>query len=530
MKVTIENLTLHYEGNTVVSELDLEIADGESLVLLGQSGCGKTSTMRCIAGLERPAAAGSPSATPSSTTPNGRIVAPYKRNVGMVFQSYAVWPHRTVFENVGFSLKMKKVPKEEPPTGPQGARPRRAARFRDRGASHSRRADAACRAGPQPRHAAQRAAARRTAVQPRRPATRTAPHGAPGDPARPDLTTVYVTHDQIEAFALADRIALMQDGRIVQIGTRRRSTPPRRLDRRLPRRRQHLPLHARPERHDAAVRPPGSLWSATMRQAQPDQTSACGPRICWSAASMNRTGGQSWPGRVDVASFQGATVRYRITLEDGPVVEAIATAASRCSAPATAYRPARPSAAQVLPETASPNGCRHERRHHRPASADTPPPCTSRLLHPAPGSTAMSRSLQLIILAVIVLFPVSSSSWAPSPTTPAALAGRLGTSRSATSRSSLDHRASRRCSTRPRRARRLDRGAGHRLRDGVPRRPHQRPRPQLIYFFGIAPLFLPALVGALAWAQLGSPASGFINVVARAVGMPNLSTSTASAG
>ena len=54
MKVTIENLTLCYEGNTVVRDLDLEVADGESLVLLGQSGCGKTSTMRCVAGLETP--------------------------------------------------------------------------------------------------------------------------------------------------------------------------------------------------------------------------------------------------------------------------------------------------------------------------------------------------------------------------------------------------------------------------------------------------------------------------------------------
>jgi iron(III) transport system ATP-binding protein len=103
MKITLENLSLQYSGNTVVKELDLEIADGESLVLLGQSGCGKTSTMRCIAGLEQPSGG---RITIGDTVVHDSerqvSVAPYKRNVGMVFQSYAVWPHRTVAENVGF--------------------------------------------------------------------------------------------------------------------------------------------------------------------------------------------------------------------------------------------------------------------------------------------------------------------------------------------------------------------------------------------------------------------------------------------
>src|SRR5689334_25423117 len=100
MKITLENLSLQYNGNTVVSDLDLQINDGESLVLLGQSGCGKTSTMRCIAGLETPNVGritiGDRVVHDSDT---GKSVPPHKRNVGMVFQSYAVWPHKTVFEN-----------------------------------------------------------------------------------------------------------------------------------------------------------------------------------------------------------------------------------------------------------------------------------------------------------------------------------------------------------------------------------------------------------------------------------------------
>ena len=102
MKISLENLSLQYGGVRVVKELDLEIADGESLVLLGQSGCGKTSTMRCVAGLEQP----SGGRITIGDTRRPRLRAPaqcarrYKRNVGMVFQSYAVWPHRTVSENV----------------------------------------------------------------------------------------------------------------------------------------------------------------------------------------------------------------------------------------------------------------------------------------------------------------------------------------------------------------------------------------------------------------------------------------------
>ena len=222
MKITLENLSLQYSGNTVVKELDLEIADGESLVLLGQSGCGKTSTMRCIAGLEQPSGGRITIGDTVVHDSERRVsVAPYKRNVGMVFQSYAVWPHRTVFENVGFSLKMKKVPKEE-----ATKRVRKAlavvglSDFETRGASQL--------SGGQ----MQRVALARSLVM--QPSVLLLDEPLSNLDARLrerlrielreiqldlSLTTVYVTHDQIEAFALADRIALMQGGRIVQIGT-----------------------------------------------------------------------------------------------------------------------------------------------------------------------------------------------------------------------------------------------------------------------------------------------------------------------
>ena len=258
MKVTIENLTLCYEGNTVVRDLDLEIADGESLVLLGQSGCGKTSTMRCVAGLETPnigrITIGDRVVHDSAT---GRAVPPHKRNVGMVFQSYAVWPHRTVFENVAFSLTMQKVGKDETRQRVLDTLDLVGLReLADRGASQL--------SGGQ----MQRVALARSLVM--RPSVLLLDEPLSNLDARlrerlrielrelqlgSSLTTVYVTHDQVEAFALADRIALMQNGRIVQIGTPEEiyKNPVVRLGRGLPRRRQHLLLHTRSARHDAAV-------------------------------------------------------------------------------------------------------------------------------------------------------------------------------------------------------------------------------------------------------------------------------------
>jgi len=365
MKITLENLSLQYNGNTVVKELDLEIADGESLVLLGQSGCGKTSTMRCIAGLEQPSGGRITIGDTVVHDSERRVsVAPYKRNVGMVFQSYAVWPHRTVFENVGFSLKMKKVPKEE-----ATKRVRKALAvvgledFETRGASQL--------SGGQ----MQRVALARSLVM--QPSVLLLDEPLSNLDARLrerlrielreiqldlNLTTVYVTHDQIEAFALADRIALMQHGRIVQIGTPQE-------------------IYAAPSTKSIAdflgvgnifpctVSKNGHQHVATLTDHPvslpvvdvPDGT---GPTsLCLRAEDLlvskalpgDPTGPGIWRGHIDVASFQGATVRYRITLEQGPVVEAIAMpqAGDWLTTGDTATVRVSPNAAQVLKDDTS---------------------------------------------------------------------------------------------------------------------------------------------------------------------------------
>jgi iron(III) transport system ATP-binding protein len=220
MKITIENLRLRYGDVDAIKNMDLEIGDRESVVLLGRSGCGKTSTMRCIAGLEEPTAGRiTIGDTVVFDAEAGINLPPNKRNVGMVFQSYAVWPHMTVFENVAYSLKLQKVARPE-------IRQRVAEalelvgleNFADRGAS--------LLSGGQ----MQRVALARSLVM--RPSVLLLDEPLSNLDARLrdrlrielreiqlrlGLTTVYVTHDQLEAFALADRIALMQDGVIVQM-------------------------------------------------------------------------------------------------------------------------------------------------------------------------------------------------------------------------------------------------------------------------------------------------------------------------
>jgi iron(III) transport system ATP-binding protein len=334
MKVSIENLSLAYGDNTVVEDLDLDIADGESLVLLGQSGCGKTSTMRCVAGLETPSAGRiTLGDTVVHDSASGRTVPPHKRNVGMVFQSYAVWPHRTVFDNVAFSLRMQKVGKEEIRT-----RVREALELvglpelADRGASML--------SGGQ----MQRVALARSLVM--RPSVLLLDEPLSNLDARLrerlrmelrelqlrlGLTTIYVTHDQVEAFALADRIAVMQKGRIVQIGT---------------------PEHLYTEPVTASVADflgvsnlfgcsatAGSSRSVTLTDHDVEvvvdtpRPRATGPlAVCLRPETLVVTAigdtppdGQTWKGRVDLASYQGASIRFRITLDGGPEVEAVAT-------------------------------------------------------------------------------------------------------------------------------------------------------------------------------------------------------------
>lgn len=222
VEVSLQNLQIHYGQFHAVKDLDLVVPDGSSLVLLGPSGCGKTTTMRSVAGLESPTGGRITVGRENVFDFEARTnVPPNRRNISMVFQSYAIWPHKTVFENVAFPLQMKKLGKSEVRrkvgdvlelTGMTD--------YENRGASE-------LSGGQMQRVALSRSLAMDPAVmlldEPLsnldallRIRLRTELRRIQQEQG---LTTIYVTHDQSEALALADNIAMMRSGRIVQYGT-----------------------------------------------------------------------------------------------------------------------------------------------------------------------------------------------------------------------------------------------------------------------------------------------------------------------
>jgi multiple sugar transport system ATP-binding protein len=201
-----------------VNALDLEITDGEFLVLVGPSGCGKSTTLRMLAGLE-PIDAGEVFIGDRDVT----FVPPKDRDIAMVFQSYALYPHMTVGENIGFHLKIKKVPDAE-----RNARILEAARILDL-EDYLDRKPAKLSGGQRQRVAMGRAIVRSPQVflmdEPLsnldaklRVQTRTQIAALQ---RRLGVTTVYVTHDQVEAMTMGDRVAVLKDGILQQCASPR---------------------------------------------------------------------------------------------------------------------------------------------------------------------------------------------------------------------------------------------------------------------------------------------------------------------
>ena len=216
-EVVLRSLVKEFPGGVrAVDRLDLRIADGEFFALLGPSGCGKTTLLRTIAGLEAP--------TEGTIEIGGRDVTrvqPGGRDVAMVFQDYALYPHMTVLDNIAYPLKVKRVPKAE--------RHRTAA---EAGASLQLEATMERRPGQLSGGQQQRVALARAIAY--RPQVFLFDEPLSNLDARLRLearsflkrlqrelgtTTVYVTHDQSEALALADRMAVMEAGHIRQLGT-----------------------------------------------------------------------------------------------------------------------------------------------------------------------------------------------------------------------------------------------------------------------------------------------------------------------
>ncbi|MFM9014850.1 MAG: ABC transporter ATP-binding protein, partial [Candidatus Nanopelagicus sp.] len=209
-----------YPGTTkpAVDKLDLTVNDGEFLVLVGPSGCGKSTSLRMLAGLEE-IDTGSIHIGDKDVT----NVAPKDRDIAMVFQSYALYPHMSVAENMGFALKIAGVAKEE-----RDRRVREAAKLLDL-EDYLDRKPKALSGGQRQRVAMGRAIVREPQVflmdEPLsnldaklRVATRTQIAALQ---RRLGITTVYVTHDQVEAMTMGDRVAVLKDGLLQQVDTPR---------------------------------------------------------------------------------------------------------------------------------------------------------------------------------------------------------------------------------------------------------------------------------------------------------------------
>ena len=214
--VSLQGIVKRFDQLTVVHGLDLMIADGEFVVLVGPSGCGKSTTLRMIAGLEEISA--------GEIRIGERLVnrlEPKDRNIAMVFQNYAIYPHMTVHKNIAFGLRMAKLPKPE-----EDKRVREAAAILGLSDLLARR-PAQLSGGQRQRVAIGRAMVRNPAVflfdEPlsNLDAQLRAQMRLEIKKLHQTLrtTVVYVTHDQVEAMTLADRIVVMRDGRIQQIGT-----------------------------------------------------------------------------------------------------------------------------------------------------------------------------------------------------------------------------------------------------------------------------------------------------------------------
>ncbi|MFD9653515.1 ABC transporter ATP-binding protein [Streptomyces mirabilis] len=217
--IRFDRVSVAYDGTTVLDFLDLTVEPGEVMALLGPSGSGKTTALRAVAGFVRPA--------------SGRVfigdrdvtaLPPHRRGVGMVVQQYALFPHMRVEDNVAFGLRAQKVAKGE-------IRGRVAEALEMTGmAAYARRHPRELSGGQQQRVAIARALAIRPGVllldEPLSALDAQLRSGMLAELARlhrelPDMSILYVTHDQIEALTLADRIAVMDKARLRDVGTPR---------------------------------------------------------------------------------------------------------------------------------------------------------------------------------------------------------------------------------------------------------------------------------------------------------------------
>ncbi len=218
-KLVLSGISKHYGDTVAVEHLDLSLEQGEFISLLGASGCGKTTTLRMIAGFVAPSGGNDPAQRPRAVRRCGGLVPPEKRAMSMIFQSYALWPNMSVEQNVAFGLRMRKVPKDE--------MRRRVGEILEvvRLDGLAKRYPNELSGGQQQRVSLARALVVKPEIllldEPLSNLDANLREEMRGEIRRLHnefgMTSIYVTHDQTEAMTMSSRIAVMNRGRIEQL-------------------------------------------------------------------------------------------------------------------------------------------------------------------------------------------------------------------------------------------------------------------------------------------------------------------------
>lgn len=220
--VEFKNVSKSYQDNLILKNISFKINDGEFVSFLGPSGCGKTTSLRLVAGLEKNTSGEISIGEELISDPSKNHFIPTKdRRLGMVFQSYAIWPHMNIFENVAFPLRMAKFSEEE-----IRQKVEEVLKLVELGGLSSRTPDTLS-GGQQQRVALARGlVARPKVLLLDEPLSNL--DAKLREKMRKDIreiqqhfkmTCIYVTHDQVEAFSMSDRIMIMEKGSILQFGT-----------------------------------------------------------------------------------------------------------------------------------------------------------------------------------------------------------------------------------------------------------------------------------------------------------------------